>query len=223
MPTLARFTSHTKFLLLSSLLFAFSIPTWAGGINAVAISKAGEAMPDVVFYATPIGTPAPPAGKIEPMIVAQDHMQFTPYVTIARVGTEIKFPNYDKVEHHVKSFSPAKEFEIKPYQKTTPAPILFDKPGIVVAYCLLHEWMRTSVVIVDTPYFAKSDEKGSAALENLPAGSYELHAWHPDMGYVKAPLTQLISVNAQGATPIKFTFDFVPKKRKMPKMDQVSF
>jgi plastocyanin len=193
---------------------AFIMPVCAGTINATAINKSGEVMPDVVVYATRLGGPATSASGKEATTIAQDHLQFTPYVTVVQLGSEIKFPNYDKVEHHVKSFSTAKEFEIKPYEKTTPPPILFDKSGIVVIYCLIHEWMRAYVMVVDTPYFGKSDTTGAVSLSSLPPGNYEIRAWHPDMGSIKQPLLQTVKVDEQGAQAVKFNFDFIPKKRK---------
>ena len=135
-----------------------------------------------------------------------------------RKGTSIRFPNYDKLEHHVKSFSPAKEFEIKIYESGTPPPVVFDKTGVVVIYCLLHEWMRAYVLIVDTPYFSKTDATGAASLNGLKEGTYEIRAWHPDMGTVKPPLLQTIKVSEKGMGPIQFAFDFLPRKRKPSKL-----
>ena len=208
--------------LICGLTYCLSTSALAGTVSAVALSKAGEIMPDVVVFATPIDHPIPAAVKVETPIIAQQNMQFTPYVSVVRVGTEVKFPNYDKIEHHVKSFSPAKEFEIKPYQKVTPPPVLFDKSGIIVVYCLFHEWMRAYVMVVDTPYFGKSDASGVVSLESLPEGKYEIRAWHPDMGYIKPPLLQTVNVASQGMQQIKFNFDFVPKKRKAAKVEPVA-
>lgn len=196
---------------------------WAGGINVTALNKAGDPMADVVVYAVPLDAAqnsavnAQPGAKAEVSSVAQDHLQFTPYVTVVRAGTEVRFPNFDKIEHHVKSFSPAKEFEIKPYEKVTPPPVLFDKSGLVVVYCLIHEWMRAYIYVVDTPYFSKSEAAGTAALDGLPPGNYQIRAWHPDMGAIKPPLQQSIKVGADGVQQVKFDFDFIPKKRKPAK------
>ncbi len=201
-------------LLMAGFFAAVAAPVWGGTINAAAVNKSGEAMPDVVIYATPAGGAAGASGRADGATIAQDHLQFTPYVTVVQTGTEIKFPNYDKVEHHVKSFSAVKEFEIKPYEKTTPPPILFDKPGIVIIYCLIHEWMRAYVMVVDTPYFGKSDASGAVTFNDLPPGNYEIRAWHPDMGSIKPPLLQTLKVDAQGPQQVKFSFDFIPKKRK---------
>jgi plastocyanin len=186
----------------------------AASLDVKANNKAGEPMVDAVIYATPVGVAIPPAAAGGGATIAQDHLQFTPFVTVVRVGSEIKFPNYDKVEHHVKSFSAVKEFEIKPYEKTTPPPILFDKPGIVIIYCLIHEWMRAYVMVVDTPYFGKSDANGVVTLNGLPPGNYEVRAWHPDMGSIKPPLLQTLKVTDQATQQVKFDFDFIAKKRK---------
>ncbi len=192
-----------------------SCSAWAGGINVTAHSKAGDAMSDVVVYAVPLDTPMP-ALKSDTSTVAQEHLQFTPYVTVLRTGSEARFPNYDNLDHHVKSFSPVKEFEIKPAKKGAP-PVKFDKPGVVVVYCLIHEWMRAYVYVVDTPYFAKTEAAGTVALDSLPPGNYEVRAWHPDMGTIKPPLRQTMKVGVDGVQQVKFDFDFIPKKRKPAK------
>ncbi len=177
-------------------------------------------MADVVLYATPIGaTAAPSAANPDPVTISQEGMQFSPYVTPMRVGTAVRFPNYDRIEHHVKSFSPAKQFEIKIYESGTPPPVVFDKSGVVVIYCLLHEWMRAYVYVVDTPYFAKSDLTGAASINGLKEGMYEIRAWHPDMGSIKPPLVQTIKVSDKGITVANFSFDFLPKKRKPAKQN----
>jgi len=192
----------------------YALPASAASVDVHVFNKSGEAMTDAVIYATPVGGGAAAAATTDPATIAQDHLQFTPYVTVVQVGSQIKFPNYDKVEHHVKSFSPAKEFEIKPYEKTTPPPILFDKTGVVIIYCLIHEWMRAYVYVVDTPYFGKSEASGEVALNGLPPGTYEIHAWHPDMGSIKPPLLQTVKVTDQAAQQVRFDFDFIAKKRK---------
>ena len=201
-------------LVTAGLLAMSSSLAWAGGISATAYNKSGEAMSDVVVYAIAQDAHAAAQAKSDISTIAQDHLQFTPYVTAVRLGSEIRFPNYDKVEHHVKSFSPAKEFEIKPYEKTTPPPVLFDKTGVIVIYCLIHEWMRAYVYVVDTPYFAKTEANGQVNLDGLPPGNYEIRAWHPDMGTIKPPLQQVVKITAEGAQQVKFDFDFMPKKRK---------
>lgn len=192
----------------------------AATMTATVVDKASTPMADVVIYATAIGaTTTPTFVNPDPVTISQEGMQFSPYVTPVRVGTAIRFPNYDRIEHHVKSFSPAKQFEIKIYESGTPPPVVFDKSGVAVIYCLLHEWMRAYVYVIDTPYFSKSDLTGTASINGLKEGMYEIRAWHPDMGSIKPPLLQTIKVSEKGITPVSFNFDFLPKKRKPPKQN----
>ena len=213
MPSLFEVSSPLRSLL-AGILLTGSVQAYAASVSVNTIDKNAAAMADVIVYATPIGVAIPPAGKTDTAVIAQNDMQFTPYVTAIRVGSQVKFPNYDKMEHHVKSFSSVKEFEIKTYDRgVTPPPVLFDKPGIVVVYCLLHNWMRAYVLALDTPYFAKTDASGHLTLDHLPDGNYKIEAWHPNMGSIKPPLTQTVAVNAQTGT-LKFQFDFIPTVRK---------
>ncbi len=109
--------------------------------------------------------------------IMQKGKQFAPRVSVVQTGTWINFPNQDKVRHHVYSFSPAKKFEIKLYSGVPTQPILFDKPGLVTLGCNIHDNMLAYVQVVETPYFAKTDEKGWAKL-NIKPGKYTLKIWH---------------------------------------------
>lgn len=201
---------------------ANSVSVCAATLTVDAVDKTGAALPEVVVYAIPVGASIPaPAASSEVLSIAQQNYQFNPYVTPVRIGTRIKFPNFDKVEHHVKSFSSAKEFEFKLYDKDTPPPVTFDKPGIVIAYCLIHEWMRAYIYVLDTPYFAKTDAAGNAKIEGLPEGSYEVKAWHPDLGSIKPELKQSVKLGAQENVTLRYTFDLVPRKRKTVKPENM--
>ena len=63
----------------------------------------------------------------------------------------MSFPNFDTVRHHVYSFSPAKTFELKLYAGVPNTPVVFDKPGIAVLGCNIHDNMAAWVVVADTP------------------------------------------------------------------------
>lgn len=206
-------------LLVLALSLAGGMQAHAASVSATAIDKAGAPLADVVIYALPTSFKAPPAAPAasEVLNVAQQNFQFTPFVTPVRLGTRIRFPNFDHVEHHVKSFSAAKEFEFKLYDKDTPPPVTFDKPGIVIAYCLVHEWMRAYIYVLDTPYFGKTDASGRLTIADLPDGQYELHAWHPEMGTIKAEQVRALTLSGQSVTQLQYTFDFVPRKRKTVK------
>lgn len=133
-------------------------------------------LPDAVVSARRVGAATPVvAGK---GIMDQRYSQFVPGVLPITVGSMVVFPNSDNIRHQVYSFSPAKPFDLPLYAGTPAAPQRFDKPGVVVIGCNIHDWMIGYIVVLDTPYFAKTDADGKATLA-LPPGRYAVRTWHP--------------------------------------------
>lgn len=110
--------------------------------------------------------------------MAQINRQFRPYILAVPVGVPVEFPNHDRIAHHVYSFSPVGSFEIPLYKGTTPAPIVFDRPGVVPLGCNIHDWMIGYIVVVDAPRFTQVQGR-EAVFEGLEPGSYEISVWHP--------------------------------------------
>jgi len=81
----------------------------------------------------------------------------------------------------VYSFSPAKRFELPLYAGEPAQPVVFDKPGVVVLGCNIHDWMVGYVYVSDSPYFAKTDRDGKALIVELPPREYVVRVWHPQM------------------------------------------
>ncbi len=131
--------------------------------------------------------------------VEQAARRFTRAVTVVPVGSEVLFPNRDKVRHHVYSFSPIKTFELKLYSGTPSNPVLFDKAGIAVLGCNIHDNMVAWVVVVETPYFAVSDVHGTVHLDNVPPGNYRLRTWHPALPPGAPAADEPLVLGASGA------------------------
>ncbi len=135
-----------------------------------------------------------------PVEIAQVAKQFDPRVSVVPVGTMVSFPNKDSVRHHVYSFSPAKKFELKLYSGTPANPVQFDKPGVAVLGCNIHDNMVAWVVVVDTPYFGRSAKAGPVVVNNVPAGSYRLRVWHPGLAVGAVAQDQALVVESTDAT-----------------------
>ena len=133
----------------------------------------GAPVTDAVVYALPEGKAPPPARRA---VVDQKNRMFVPHVLAVQTGTAVSFPNSDNVRHQVYSFSPAKRFQLPLYAGTPATPVVFDKPGVVAIGCNIHDQMSAYVVVVDTPYFAKSSN-GRAELSDLPEGTYAVRVW----------------------------------------------
>jgi plastocyanin len=191
----------------------------AASLEARVLDASGKGVADAAVYALPAGGRADPRGPRPTVAIEQADREFVPYVTVVEEGTTITFPNRDPIMHHVYSFSPAKSFEIKLYTGKSPSRILFDKPGVVTLGCNIHDWMIAYVLVVPTPYFARTDALGEAVLRDLPAGTYEVHAWHPRERTAAAART--VPLAASAAQRLEFAIDPKPRAVKYkPPLDR---
>ena len=161
---------------IASIFFViFSQQIKAADLTVDVLDSTGSPIENAVVYAEPDNKPNKPAANA---IVEQRGKQFNPLVSVVQTGTDVTFPNFDSVRHHVYSFSPAKTFELKLYSGVPTSPVKFDKAGTVVLGCNIHDYMVAFIHVVDTPYFAKTNKLGNAVLRDLPNGNYTLKAWH---------------------------------------------
>jgi plastocyanin len=191
-----------KCLAAAVVLAASIVSVQAGTVRVLTRDPDGKPVADAVAYLVNLDSPAPVAPPADPVAITQKDQEFSPYVTPIVVGTKVVFPNLDNVQHHVYSVSPAKRFEIPLYIGDSKETIVFDREGIVTLGCNIHDWMVAYVVVLSTPYYAKTGADGTADVPGLPAGHYRLAVWHPRAGTVSRDLvvadssdtTQVISV-----------------------------
>jgi plastocyanin len=124
--------------------------------------------------------------------MAQKDMMFQPSVMAVTVGSSVEFPNLDPFFHNVFSYSKTKKFDLGRYAIGHSKSITFDKPGIVKIFCEIHYSMRAYLHVLETPYYAVSDDKGAFTLGDIPSGDYTLHVWQEN----QADLEQQITVNS---------------------------
>ncbi len=138
--------------------------------------------------------------------IEQADRRFTQAVTVVTAGSQIHFPNRDKVRHHVFSFSKAKAFEIKLYTGTPANPVLFDQPGLVVLGCNIHDTMLAWVLVVETPWHGQTNALGQLRLPDVPPGAYRLRVWHADLPTGTMPVDQPLTVGAtESAAAVRLT------------------
>lgn len=138
-------------------------------------------------------TGAAPAGTTAE--IDQRNANFVPEVIAIQRGTQVRFPNSDNTLHHVYSFSPAKRFELPLYSGKRAEPVLFDKSGVVILGCNIHDWMVAHVIVLDTPWHARSGADGRVRID-APPGDYVLQVWHANAA---EPYAQRITLGAAGA------------------------
>lgn len=172
----------------------------AGSVDVVVTGRDG-ALANAVVSLHRAGTTAPP----ERAQMDQRDLQFVPRVLAVSVGSEVRFPNSDNLRHQVYSFSPARTFELPLYSGTPAAPVVFDRAGVVELGCNIHDGMIGYIVVLDTPWHAVTGDDGRARFD-LPAGDYEVRAWHEGLDpATPAPTATTVSVTEHGTVRTTLT------------------
>jgi plastocyanin len=115
-------------------------------------------------------------------VMAQRHLMFDPHVLAVQQGSTVDFLNSDGTSHNVfwVSIGGNKKLghNMGSWPQNEKRAFKFDNTGPVSLLCNAHPQMRGFIVVVPTPYFALTSESGEYKIENIPAGSYSLTAWH---------------------------------------------
>ncbi|WP_338501078.1 methylamine utilization protein [Sphingomonas kaistensis] len=168
----------------------------AATLNVVVVDAAGRPVQNAVVSARPLGVPASGPRFASTKVMGQRNIQFTPGTLVVPLGSTVSFPNYDKVRHHVFSFSKAKRFELKLFGRDESRSVLLDKPGTVAVGCNIHDAMRGFIRVVDAPFAGTSDAAGRLSLAGTPAGRFQLTVWHPQVRARDQEVTVIGSASA---------------------------
>jgi len=190
--------NHLKASITICFLAQLSI-SYADHINIVVTDSKGKKQEQVVVFLEPQSN-HPMAKKPVDIVIDQRDKEFIPFITAIQKGTTVRFPNSDKIRHHVYSFSKPKSFQIPLYKDIEPEPVQFNTAGVVPLGCNIHDWMNAFIFVSETPYYSLTDKAGSAKVNNLPKGKYLAKLYHPSMKNWKKQAGKLIEVNGNMPT-----------------------
>lgn len=124
-------------------------------------------------------------------ILDQNGCLYFPKVVGVQVGQKLKIINSDPTFHNVHGEAKSNEaFNLFMPAKAEPVVRVFNEPeDPFTVECNVHPWMQGYVVVMEHPFFATTGVDGLFAIQSLPAGTYELEAWHPRLGRVAKTLT----------------------------------
>ncbi|MEQ9506956.1 MAG: methylamine utilization protein [Hyphomonas sp.] len=189
------------FRTLTFITLFFSLLTGAAAAEKTTFmvsDSSGKPLKDAVV--TVAATGAGPIRFDWPLEMTQVDLTFDPYVLVVPVGADVKFPNLDKVRHHVYSFSKGNKFELKLFGKDESRSVKLEKAGVAAIGCNIHDMMVAYIRVVDTPYAAKTGADGKVTLD-LPAGAASATVWHPDA----MPGETKVALPASRSAPVAVT------------------
>jgi hypothetical protein len=144
-----------------------------------------------------------------PQIDIED-CRMLPFVTPVRNQYPIALVNHDPVHHDIQGYTLKENYTFPMFNKplvpaaNSSAKIrMRDGHYIFRTQCGVHDFMQSWGIAVGNPYFAVTGKDGQFDISDIPAGEYDLIAWHP---YLKIE-TQRIKVGEQGKITANFEMD----------------
>src|SRR5882672_9131148 len=169
-------------------------------LETVKVSDGG--LENVIIYINnpPNATYPTPTSAVE---INQENCHYSPHVFTMQTSQPLKIKNSDATLHNIHAFAeknpqynvgqPVKDMvnETKFPNEEMPLPVR----------CDVHKWMGAFIGVFHHPYHTVSKGGGSYELK-LPAGKYEVVAWHEKYG----KQTQMVDVMDNGKADLNFTF-----------------
>jgi len=115
--------------------------------------------------------------------IDQKNCEYAPHVMAIAVNSDIAVRNTDPLLHNIHFYQNDESlFNIAQPNQGQVNTHKLDKTGLVYAECDVHGWMQGHVAVVDSPYFAITDENGKFNIPEVPPGTYKVRIWHEFLG-----------------------------------------
>jgi len=169
------------------------------------LGKSGNTMGNILVRVTsglPAGKTYPPPK--DPVVMDQNGCIYQPHVFVIQQGQTWKVLNSDGVLHNVHALPKVNgQFNMAMPPNRKEAEHVFDKPeDPFTIKCDVHPWMTAYTMVTTNPFYSVTKEDGKFTISNLPAGSYEIEAWHEKLG----KKTEKITVGESDNKTVDFKF-----------------
>ena len=186
------------------------------------LNQQGQAAVNVVVYLQPRNAEnrivAAESVKAE---VHQKDKQFSPYITVVQKGQEVAFVNEDDITHHIYSALGPKRFSFKLRHEQAKQLIMFETAGHVSMGCNIHDWMSGHLLVVDTPFYAITDNQGKVIFNALPEDDFSVGVWHPQLKLKDNQQLQTFHLPSEQSKVITLDaeFDSIPKQQSLDEFE----
>jgi hypothetical protein len=139
-----------------------------------------------------------------PVALDQKGCVYIPHVVGMMAGQPLQIINSDPTLHNIHPLPVVNAgFNIGMPIQGMKQNRVFPKPEPVFhVKCDVHPWMSAYIATFSHPFFGVSNGQGTVELNSLPAGTFQIQAWHEKYGVQ----TQTVSVAAGETKQISFTY-----------------
>jgi plastocyanin len=140
-----------------------------------------------------------------PVVMDQQGCRYRPHVMGVMVGQAFRVMNSDGLLHNVHALPKKNE----QFNMAMPGGVKESEHRFAQAEdpftikCDVHPWMQCFVAVLDHPFFAVTAADGTYAIQDLPAGTYEVEAWHERLGTKSFQVT--VADGGSGTADFKFS------------------
>ncbi|MBI4615993.1 MAG: carboxypeptidase regulatory-like domain-containing protein [Planctomycetes bacterium] len=141
----------------------------------------------------------------DPTVIDQKGCMYTPHIQGMQPGQKLVIRNSDPLLHNIHCFAELNDgFNFGQSQQGDEQTRSFARQEVMVKFkCDVHGWMSSYIGVVRHPFFAVTAEDGTFRLPKLPAGEYEVEAWHEVFGTQR----QKVTVGDGEEKEIAFSFE----------------
>jgi len=139
--------------------------------------------------------------------LTNNNCAWDPQVQVVVAGGALNVVNYDPLAERafITEVSTGDTLAIAPFTddgQVIPYDKLLRSPRVLEFSVESRPMSRAWVVVLDQPYFAITDSKGSFSIDGVPPGLHHIRVWHPMLGTVDATVT--VAANGTATANLEF-------------------
>ncbi len=179
----------------------------SGNREIVEVAAKGGNLGGTVVYVAKIAK-GKAWGELDKAVLDQKGCRFAPQVLVVKKDAELTIRNSDPVLHNIHTYEIIGSvrrtmFNVgQPDKGDMKQPVKMKRTNVVKIECDAHDFMHAWAFAADHPYVAVTKDDGTFSIDGLPAGDYELKAWHPVLGEKSA------TVSVKGGAAASASFEF---------------
>ena len=144
--------------------------------------------------------------RAERPVMNQKDKTFSPRLLPVVVGTTVEFKSSDPFKHNI--FSPDGErYNLGTWSGEKGKSYTFKRPGVYRQLCNIHPQMLAYIVVLETPYFALTDNDGNFEIGSIPSGKYLVRVWGEKL--TKEQLARTFDVIVDEGAPVSIAIDLI--------------
>ncbi|MCC6408926.1 MAG: cupredoxin domain-containing protein [Planctomycetes bacterium] len=137
----------------------------------------------------------------KPIVMDQKKCRFEPHVVVIPAGATVDFLNSDQAAHNVHIYPLKNEGFNQTVAVGGKHTATFPKSDKIQIKCDLHPWMKSWLIVSESPFVAVTDADGAFQIAGLPPGEHKATLWHEELGKAQV----VVKVEPDGkCAPLEF-------------------